>query len=145
MENMDIGQIMQRLPHRYPFLLVDRVLECTPGEHLLAIKNVSMNEPFFQGHFPGKPVMPGVLLVEAMAQATCLLAMETEPSDQDITYLLAGVDKARFKRQVTPGDQLALEATLEKRKRGVWVFSARALVEGKVAASAEIMCTAREI
>lgn len=145
MNNMDIGQIMERLPHRYPFLLVDRVLECVPGERLVAMKNVSMNEPFFQGHFPGKPVMPGVLIVEALAQATCLLAMETEPSDEDITYLLAGVDKARFKRQVTPGDQLLLEAVLEKRKRGIWVFSARALVDDKVAASAEIMCTAREL
>jgi len=145
LNNMDIGQIMQRLPHRYPFLLVDRVLECSPGEHLLALKNVSVNEPFFQGHFPGKPVMPGVLIIEALAQATCLLAMETEPSDQDVTYLLTGVDKARFKRQVGPGDQLLLQATLEKRKRGIWVFNARALVDEQLAASAEIMCTAREL
>ncbi len=142
---MDIGQIMERLPHRYPFLLVDRVLECEPGQRLLAIKNVSMNEPFFQGHFPGKPVMPGVLIVEALAQATCLLAMETEESDDSLIYLLAGVDKARFKRQVAPGDQLHLEASLVKRKRGIWVFSTEARVDEQLVASAEIMCTAREL
>ncbi len=143
LEIMDIGQIMERLPHRYPFLLVDRVLECQPGERILALKNVSMNEGFFQGHFPGKPVMPGVLVVEALAQTTCLLAMETETSEEDITYLLTGVDKARFKRQVSPGDQLYLEASLLKRRRGIWVFSAEAKVDGKLVASAEIMCTAR--
>ncbi|HEC07363.1 MAG TPA: 3-hydroxyacyl-ACP dehydratase FabZ [Thiolapillus brandeum] len=142
---MDISRILDRLPHRYPFLLVDRVLECQPGERLLALKNVSINEPFFQGHFPGKPVMPGVLIVEALAQATCLLAMETEASEDSLIYLLAGVDKARFKRQVLPGDQLHLEATLVKCRRGIWVFSTEAKVEGKLVASAEIMCTAREL
>lgn len=145
MESMDISHIMERLPHRYPFLLVDRILECQPGERLLALKNVSMNEPFFQGHFPGKPVMPGVLIVEALAQTTCLLAMETEDADSDLVYLLTGVDKARFKRQITPGDQLHLEAKLVKCRRGIWVFSTEATVEGKLAASAEIMCTAREL
>ncbi len=140
---MGINHIMERLPHRYPFLLVDRILACVPGERLLALKNVSMNEPFFQGHFPGKPVMPGVLIIEALAQTTCLLALETEPSHSDTIYLLAGVDKARFKRQVTPGDQLQLEATLLKRRRGIWVFGAEARVDGQLAASAEIMCTAR--
>lgn len=142
---MDISRILDRLPHRYPFLLVDRVLECQPGERLLALKNVSINEPFFQGHFPGKPVMPGVLIVEALAQATCLLAMETEASEDSLIYLLTGVDKARFKRQVLPGDPLHLEATLVKCRRGIWVFSTEAKVEGKLVASAEIMCTAREL
>jgi len=142
---MDISHILERLPHRYPFLLVDRVLECEPGERLLALKNVTMNEPFFQGHFPGKPVMPGVLIVEALAQATCLLAMESEDSNSALIYLLTGVDKARFKRQVLPGDQLQLEATLLKCRRGIWVFSTEARVEGKPAASAEIMCTARAL
>lgn len=140
---MHINHIMDRLPHRYPFLLVDRVLECEPGERLLALKNVSMNEPFFQGHFPGKPVMPGVLIVEALAQTTCLLALETESSDSNAIYLLAGVDKARFKRPVMPGDQLQLEARLLKRRRGIWVFDAQASVDGHLVASAEIMCTAR--
>ncbi len=140
---MGISHIMERLPHRYPFLLVDRILECEPGERLLALKNVSMNEPFFQGHFPGKPVMPGVLIVEALAQTTCLLALETESADSDTIYLLAGVDKARFKRQVVPGDQLQLEARLLKCRRGIWVFAAEASVDGQLVASAEIMCTAR--
>lgn len=142
---MDINRIMELLPHRYPFLLVDRVLESRPGERLQAFKNVSMNEPFFQGHFPGTPVMPGVLIVEALAQATCLLANETAEVSNNATYLLVGVDKARFKRQVVPGDQLLLEVELLKRRRDIWVFSARASVDGKLAASAEIMCTAREL
>lgn len=145
LDNMDISHIMERLPHRYPFLLVDRVLECEPGQRLLAVKNVSMNEPFFQGHFPGKPVMPGVLVVEALAQTTCLLAMETDESENGLIYLLAGVDKARFKRPVTPGDQLYLEASLIKRKRGIWVFSTEARVDEQLVASAEIMCAAREL
>ncbi len=145
MTNLDIGRVLARLPHRYPFLLIDRVLECEPGERLLALKNVTINEPFFQGHFPERPVMPGVLIVEALAQATCLLALETEPSAEDEVYLLAGVDKARFKRPVLPGDGLHLETRLLKRRRGVWLFDAKALVEGTVAASAEIMCTARPL
>ena len=143
MKTLDIGRIMERLPHRYPFLLVDRVLECAPGERLLGLKNVSVNEPFFQGHFPGKPVMPGVLIIEALAQATCLLALETETGEDGEIYLLAGVDKARFKRPVMPGDRLLLETTLLKRRRGIWVFDASAKVDEQVVASAEIMCTAR--
>ena len=136
---------MELLPHRYPFLLVDRVLESQPGERLRAIKNVSMNEPFFQGHFPSVPVMPGVLIIEALAQATCLLANETAEVSNNAIYLLVGIDKARFKRQVVPGDQLLLEVELLKRRRGIWVFNAKASVDGKIAASAEIMCTAREL
>ncbi len=145
MKNLDIGRVMARLPHRYPFLLVDRVLECEPGERLLALKNVTINEPFFQGHFPGKPVMPGVLIIEALAQATCLLALETEENGKDEVYLLAGVDKARFKRPVMPGDALHLEARLLKRRRGIWLFEAEAKVDGATVATAEIMCTAREL
>ena len=143
MENFDIARVMARLPHRYPFLLIDRVLECRPGEHLVALKNVTINEPFFQGHFPGKPVMPGVLVVEALAQAVCLLALETETTEEGAVYLLAGIDKARFKRPVVPGDSLHLKAGLVKRKRGIWVFDAQAEVDGKPVAGAEILCTPR--
>ena len=142
---MDINRIMEFLPHRYPLLLVVRVLESQPGVRLRAIKNVSLNVPFFQGHFPGTPVMPGVLIIEAMAQATCLLANETAEVSNHAIYLLVGVDKARFKRQVVPGDQLLLETELLKHRRDIWVFNAKASVDGKLAASAEIMCTAREL
>jgi len=145
LKSLDIGRVMARLPHRYPFLLVDRVLECEPGERLLALKNVTINEPFFQGHFPERPVMPGVLIVEALAQATCLLALETEESGENEVYLLAGVDKARFKRPVMPGDALHLETRLLKRRRGIWLFEAEAKVEDATVATAEIMCTAREL
>ena len=143
---MDIQRIMQLLPHRYPFLLVDRVIECTPGERLVAIKNVTFNEPFFTGHFPVKPVMPGVLIIEAMAQATGLLAAESSDTERgpNSIYYLVGVDKARFKRPVGPGDQLHMEAKLLKVKRDLWVFDCVASVDGKIAASAEIMCTARD-
>ena len=145
MDSMDISEILKRLPHRYPFLLVDKVLACEPGSALTAIKNVTINEPFFQGHFPGKPVMPGVLIIEAMAQTTCLLATATDTSEAEMIYLLTGVDKVRFKRQVLPGDQLQLQAELLKRRRGIWVFSASASVEEQLVSSAEIMCTARDL
>ena len=142
---MDIQKIQSLLPHRYPFLLVDRVIDTEPGKRLIAIKNVTINEPFFPGHFPGKPVMPGVLLIEAMAQATGLLAMEsTEVPDESIYYLV-GVDKARFKRPVVPGDQLVFEVEVLKHKRDIWVFAASAKVDDAVVASAEIMCTARNL
>jgi 3-hydroxyacyl-[acyl-carrier-protein] dehydratase len=143
---MDIQRIMQLLPHRYPFLLVDKVIECVPGERLVAVKNVTFNEPFFTGHFPIKPVMPGVLIIEALAQATGLLAAETRDGERSANsiYYLVGVDKARFKRPVGPGDQVHLEAKLLKVKRDLWVFDCQATVDGKVVASAEIMCTARE-
>ncbi|HOP15439.1 MAG: 3-hydroxyacyl-ACP dehydratase FabZ [Chromatiaceae bacterium] len=142
---MDIQQIQSLLPHRYPFLLVDRVIEVEPGKRLVAIKNVTINEPFFQGHFPSKPVMPGVLLIEAMAQATGLLAMESADVPKEAIYYLVGVDKARFKRPVVPGDQLVFEVEVLKHRRDIWVFAAEAKVDGSAVASAEIMCTARNL
>ena len=142
---MDIQKIQSLLPHRYPFLLVDRVVESEPGKRLVAIKNVTVNEPFFQGHFPSKPVMPGVLLIEAMAQATGLLAMESADVPKEAIYYLVGVDKARFKSPVVPGDQVRLEVEVLKHRRDIWVFAAEATVDGKMAASAEIMCTARNL
>ena len=138
---------MRYLPHRYPFLLVDRVLDYEVGKSLTALKNVTMNEPFFQGHFPNKPIMPGVLIIEALAQATGLLAFctqEQEPSDNFI-YMLVSVDKARFKRQVIPGDALTLDVEVNRRMRGMWRFDAVARVGDEVAASAELMCAGREI
>lgn len=143
---MDIHRIKEYLPHRYPFLLVDRVLECEPGKRLLAIKNVTYNEPFFQGHFPELPIMPGVLIIEAMAQATGLLASESAPDvlGKGKVYYLVGLDKVRFKRPVVPGDQLRLEAQYLRHKRNIWAFSCRADVEGEFVASAEIMCAAAE-
>jgi 3-hydroxyacyl-[acyl-carrier-protein] dehydratase len=142
---MDIQKIQSLLPHRYPFLLIDRVIESEPGKRLVAIKNVTINEPFFQGHFPSKPVMPGVLLIEAMAQATGLLAMESAEVPKEAIYYLVGVDKARFKRPVVPGDQLFFEVEVLKNRREIWVFAAEAKVDGKMVASAEIMCTARNL
>jgi len=144
---MDINEILKLLPHRYPFLLVDRVLEFQEGKSLVAIKNVTINEPFFQGHFPQKPVMPGVLILEALAQATGLLAFRTENrgAERDSLYYFVGIDKARFKRPVEPGDQLRLSVDLIKTKRGIWVFDAEASVDGSVAATAVIMCTERKI
>lgn len=144
---MDINKVLSLLPHRYPFLLVDRVLEFEKDQRLLALKNVTYNEPFFNGHFPIQPVMPGVLIVEAMAQATGLLAMESDPSTVSETtiYLFVGIDKARFKQQVEPGDQLYIEVVQNKMKRGIGFFSGTASVDGKTVATAEIMCTAREI
>ncbi len=144
---MDIHAILAALPHRYPFLLVDRVLESVPGERLIGIKNVTINEPCFQGHFPQRPVMPGVLLIEAMAQACGLLAFETEgewPEGNKIFYLV-GSDRVRFKRPVEPGDQLRLEVRILRRKRGIWVFDGQALVDGKAVAEAEILCTMRDL
>lgn len=142
---MDIQQIQSLLPHRYPFLLVDRVVDSEPGKRLVAIKNVTINEPFFPGHFPAKPVMPGVLLIEAMAQATGLLAMQSAEVPEESIYYLVGVDKARFKKPVVPGDQLVFEVEVLKHKRDIWVFAAEARVDDSVVASAEIMCTARKL
>lgn len=137
---------MKRLPQRYPFLMIDRVVECIPGQTLTAIKNVSINEPFFQGHFPRMPVMPGVLIMEALAQATGILAFYSEEAvPENINFLLVGIDKARFKRQVVPGDQLVLNVGYLRKKRGVWVFSARAYVDNALVASAEVMCAESEM
>jgi len=146
MSEMNVNEIKNFLPHRYPFLMVDRVLELEPGRYIRAIKNVTHNEPFFNGHFPDKPVMPGVLIIEAMAQSTGLLGFRTvsEEPQQNTLYMLVAVDKARFKRQVEPGDQLVLEAELLKRKGIMWVFNTTAKVDGKLVASAELMCAAKE-
>ncbi len=143
---MDINKILSLLPHRYPFLLIDRVVECERDKRLVALKNVSFNEHFFSGHFPIRPVMPGVLILEAMAQATGLLAMESNPEHvrENYIYLLVGIDKARFKRPVEPGDQLHIEVNQSAFKRGIGIFSCVARVEGQLVASAEIMCTARK-
>src|SRR6476619_7996351 len=132
---MDIHQILQKLPHRYPFLLVDRVLEIEKGKSIKAIKNVTINEPFFTGHFPHRPVMPGVLMLEAMAQAAALLAFETlgvTPDDKTV-YYFAGIDAARFKRPVEPGDQMVMEVTLDRMKAGIFTFKGRTLVDGELA------------
>ena len=144
---MDIREILDNLPHRYPMLLVDRVLECEPGKRIRAIKNVTINEPFFSGHFPRHPVMPGVLVVEAMAQAAALLSFRTlgGKPDKDSVYYFVGIDEARFKRPVFPGDQLALEVRLERQIRGIWKFAAEAWVGENLAAEAKIMCTVRAI
>lgn len=140
---LDILQIQALLPHRYPFLLVDKVIECEPKVRLLACKNVTFNEPFFQGHFPGNPIFPGVLMIEALAQATALLTAQSDDQfGKGTTYFLAGIDKARFKQQVGPGDQLMLEALYVKSRRNIWSFECRAEVDGKLAACANIMCAA---
>ncbi len=145
---LDIREILRYLPHRYPFLLIDRVIDYTRGESLIGLKNVSFNEPFFTGHFPQRPIMPGVLIIEALAQATGILAfvsVSDQPPDGQEMYYLAGVDKTRFKRPVEPGDQLLLEVALLRSKRGIGVFAAEARVDGQVAASAELMCARRGI
>ncbi len=147
MNAMDIHQILEHLPHRYPFLLVDRVLECMPGERILALKNVSINEPFFPGHYPHHPVMPGVLIVEALAQAAAILSFKTmggKPDDKSVYYFV-GIDGARFKKPVSPGDQLMLDVSIKASKRGLWKFAARALVGAQVVAEAELLCTVRDI
>jgi len=144
---MDIHEILKRLPHRYPFLLVDRVLELETGKRIRALKNVTINEPFFTGHFPYRPVMPGVLMLEAMAQAAALMAFDSLgvlPDDQTVFYF-AGIDGARFKRPVEPGDQLILEAELDRAWAGIYKFKARAKVGDEVACEAELMCTMRRI
>lgn len=138
---LDANGIMELLPHRYPFLLIDAVTECTPGESITAIKNVTINEPYFQGHFPGRPVMPGVLIIEAMAQAGGVLSyMTSRDRDPDLVYYLAGVDEARFRRPVMPGDALEIRVVVEKVKRGVWFYACEASVAGAVAVTARIMC-----
>ena len=145
MSGLDIGQITEFLPHRYPFLLVDRVIETDKNAYLLALKNVSVNEPFFQGHFPGQPVMPGVLILEALAQATGLLAFSAlTENHKDKLYMLVGIDKARFRGQVVPGDQLKLEIRLKRNMRGIGMYECKAMVDEKCVAEAEIMCSAQD-
>ncbi len=144
---MDVKEIREYLPHRYPFLLVDRVVELVPGESIVAYKNVSVNEPFFNGHFPDYPVMPGVLIVEAMAQAAGLLGFKTmgkKPQDGSIYYFV-GADDLRFKRPVVPGDQLRLEAKVLSERRGIWKFEVRSSVDGETVSSATILCADRKV
>jgi 3-hydroxyacyl-[acyl-carrier-protein] dehydratase len=138
---LDIVAILRQLPHRYPFLLVDRVLECRPGESIRALKNVTYNEPYFSGHFPGRPVMPGVIIIEALAQAAgilCFISAGVIP-DHETRFYFVGIDKARFRKPVVPGDQLILTATLERSLRGIWKFSTAAFVGEQEVAHAEMM------
>ena len=142
MSTIEIHEILEYLPHRYAFLLVDRVLELEEGKRVLAVKNVTMNEPFFQGHFPNNPVMPGVLIIEAMAQAAAVLSfktMDTKPDADSVVYF-AGIDAVRFKRPVVPGDQLMMEVHIVRNMRNIWKYQGVAKVDGEVAAEAELMC-----
>lgn len=145
--SMDINQILEYLPHRYPFLLVDKVLSMELGKKITAIKNVSINEPFFPGHFPNYPVMPGVLVVEAMAQAAAILSFKTankKPNENSVYYFV-GIDNARFKKPVIPGDQLFLHVTIERMLKGIWKYKGTAKVNEQVVAEAEMMCILKEI
>jgi 3-hydroxyacyl-[acyl-carrier-protein] dehydratase len=147
MKSLDINQIKQYLPHRYPLLLVDRVLNWESGKTIDAIKNVTINEEFFNGHFPNKPVMPGVMTIEALAQTSALLAFLTmgqKPDENAVVYFL-GIDKARFKRPVEPGDQLRMHVEIVRHSRGIWKFHARATVDDQLAVEAELMCTMRSV
>jgi len=144
---LDIHEVLKHLPHRFPFLLVDRVISCEPGKSLVALKNVTINEPFFPGHFPNRPVMPGVLILEALAQATAILSFlttETLPDDNSV-YYFAGIDKARFRKPVEPGDQLMLEVELLRQRRNLWWFKGRAMVAGKLVAEAELSAVKADI
>ncbi|EJI86232.1 MULTISPECIES: 3-hydroxyacyl-ACP dehydratase FabZ [Alishewanella] len=146
LNSLDIQEIMALLPHRYPFLLIDKVLDYTPGESLTAVKNVTMNEPVFTGHFPGMPIFPGVLILEALAQATGILGFKTvtERSDNEL-YLFAAIDEARFKKPVVPGDTMILEVKFLKERRNMWKFYGEAKVDGQVVCCAELMCARREM
>lgn len=144
---LDIHKILKKLPHRYPILLVDRVLEFEKDVRIKALKNVTINEPFFMGHFPARPVMPGVLMLEALAQTAALLSFESmgqEPGEDTVVYFV-GIDGARFKRPVEPGDQLILEASIDRARAGIYKYKARASVDGETAVEAELMCTMRKI
>ncbi|HTP63243.1 MAG TPA: 3-hydroxyacyl-ACP dehydratase FabZ [Burkholderiales bacterium] len=145
MAEMDIHEVLAYLPQRYPVLMIDRVLECEPGKRILALKNVSSNEPYFQGHFPGRPVMPGVLILEAMAQAAAILGLRTLVTrpDPNTTYYYAGIDNARFKRPVEPGDQLMIEIVIQGSKRGIWKFGCTVKVDGVLVSEADILCAYR--
>ncbi len=145
--SMDIYEILEHLPHRYPFVLIDRVIDLKLGTEITALKNVTMNEPFFPGHFPHHPVMPGVLIVEAMAQAAAVLSFKTmgqKPSD-DSVYYFAGIDSARFKKPVSPGDQLILNVKIDRILKGIWKYIGVATVDGVVVAEAQMMCILKEI
>jgi 3-hydroxyacyl-[acyl-carrier-protein] dehydratase len=144
---MDIHEILELLPHRYPFLLIDRVLSIDPDKSIVALKNVTINEPFFPGHYPHHPVMPGVLIIEAMAQAAALLSFKSTGSkpDEKSVYYFAGIDGARFKRPVSPGDQMIIKVELLRSMRGLFKFSAAVEVDGQLAAEAELMCTVKSV
>ncbi|GAB59387.1 3-hydroxyacyl-ACP dehydratase FabZ [Rheinheimera nanhaiensis] len=146
LNSLQIQEIMALLPHRYPFLLIDKVVDYTPGESLTAIKNVTINEPIFTGHFPGMPIFPGVLILEALAQATGILGFKTvtERSENEL-YLFAAIDEARFKKPVVPGDTMVLEVKFLKERRNMWKFYGEAKVEGQIVCSAELMCARREL
>ncbi len=147
MNSMEIHRILECLPHRYPMLLVDRVISCDPGKRIVAIKNVTINEPFFSGHFPHYPVMPGVLIIEALAQAAALLTFKThdQKADANSIYYFVGINNARFKKPVMPGDTLELIAEMKRHTRGIWWYTAQARVANQLVTEAELMCTLREI
>jgi 3-hydroxyacyl-[acyl-carrier-protein] dehydratase len=145
--SMDIHEILAHLPHRYPFILIDRVISMELGNEIVALKNVTINEPFFPGHFPYHPVMPGVLIVEAMAQAAAILSFKTmgvKPSD-DSVYYFAGIDSARFKRPVSPGDQIVFNVKIDRIIKGIWKYSGLASVDGQIVAEAQMMCILKAI
>jgi len=142
---MDLQRILELIPHRYPFLMIDRVKECEPRKRVVAVKNVSANEPYFQGHFPGRPIMPGVLILEAFAQAAILAMLAEDPARTDQIYYYLGIDDARFKKPVIPGDQLELEVTFDRAMRGIGKFNCVARVDGQTVAEATIMCTVRPV
>jgi len=143
MNKMEIREILDYLPHRFPFLLIDRVLSCEPGKNIVAIKNVAINEPFFQGHFPGNPVMPGVMILEALAQAAAILSFKTlnHQSTENLLYYFVGIDGARFKKPVIPGDQLVLNVEVLRQVRGIGKFAAHATVDDQLVTEAELLCT----
>jgi 3-hydroxyacyl-[acyl-carrier-protein] dehydratase len=141
MIKMDLQRILELIPHRYPFLMIDRVKECEPRKRVVAVKNVSANEPYFQGHFPGRPIMPGVLILEAFAQAAILAMLAEDEPRTDQIYYYVGIDDARFKKPVVPGDQLELEVTFDRAMRGIGKFNCTARVGGEVVAEATILCT----
>lgn len=147
MNSMDIHKVLEYLPHRYPFLLIDKVLHCDPGKRIVALKNVTINEPFFAGHFPHHPVMPGVLIIEALAQAAAVLTFKTHnhKADDNSVYYFVGIDKARFKKPVMPGDTLELNVEIKRFARAIWWFSAHARVGEQIVTEAELMCTLRSI
>ena len=146
MNKMEIREILDYLPHRFPFLLIDRVLELEEGKRIVAVKNVAINEPFFQGHFPGNPVMPGVMILEALAQAAAILSFRNmhRESTKELLYYFVGIDHARFKKPVTPGDQLILNVSMLRQVRGIGKFAAHATVDGVLVTEAELMCTIKE-